>query len=132
MTTRSISRGLLIKSPHIERILSGQKDWEMRSTRTQLRERIGLIRSQSGLVVGTAEIIDCIGPLDRSSMLANTDRHRLDGQGIRDGLYDKWCYAWVLSGAQALERPVAYRHPFGAVKFVTLEPGVREQLTTLR
>jgi len=132
MATGSISRGLLIKSPHIERILGGQKDWEMRSTRIQIRERIGLIRSQSGLVVGTAEIIDCIGPLDTSSMLASAHRHRLDAPGIRDGLYDKWCYAWVLSGVRALERPVAYQHPVGAVKFVTFEASVREQLMALR
>ncbi len=52
----TVSKGLIIDSPHIERILSGAKTWEMRSSKTAQRGRIALIRKGSGLVVGTVEV----------------------------------------------------------------------------
>jgi hypothetical protein len=130
--TTPVSRGLLIKSPHIERILMGRKDWEMRSKSTRLRECIGLIRSGSGQVVGTADIVDCVGPFDRAGMLANMHRHHLDRAGIEGGLYDKWRYGWVLANARPLARPIRYVHSPGAVIFVALEDDVCSQIAADR
>jgi hypothetical protein len=56
-------RGLLIRSPWIEEILRGRKTWEIRGSNTNIRGRIGLIRSGSGLVVGTCDLVDVEGPL---------------------------------------------------------------------
>ena len=46
--------GLIIREPWIGYILSGAKTWEMRTTPTLRRERIGLIRKGTGLVIGVA------------------------------------------------------------------------------
>ena len=54
---------LIIRSPHIEKILAGRKTWEIRFRGTQVRGKIGLIQSGSCTVLGTAQLVDCIGPL---------------------------------------------------------------------
>jgi hypothetical protein len=67
-------RGLLIRSPHIEKILRGEKIWEIRGSRTSVRGPIALIRSGSGEVVGTCEIVDCIGPLTDQELRRNASK----------------------------------------------------------
>ena len=41
-------------------------------------------------------------------------------------------YAWVMQGARRLKEPIPYRHPSGAVKWVSLgievQRAIREQL----
>jgi len=60
-------KGLLIKSPHIENILSGRKTWEIRgSTIKELNTTIALIKSGSGMVVGKCKIVAVHGPLTRT------------------------------------------------------------------
>lgn len=113
-------RGLLIRSPHIERILSGEKTWELRSRRTSVRETIGLIRSGSGLVVGTCDLVGCEGPLTRPQLRRNARRHRAPVAAIRDLGYRE-VFAWVLASAHPLDPPIAYRHPPGAVIWVDLD-----------
>jgi len=51
-------RGLLIKSPWIDRILEGKKTWEIRGSNTKKRGEIGLIKSGSGMVYGTVNIVE--------------------------------------------------------------------------
>ena len=41
----AITRGLLIQSPHIEKVLSGKKTWEIRGYASKIRGPIALIRS---------------------------------------------------------------------------------------
>lgn len=124
----SVNRALIIASPYIERILSGAKTWEMRSTATKLRGRIGLVRKGSGLVVATANLVDSIGPLSQDQMLTQTDRHRIESERILSGAVDKWKFAWVLNGVQVLHKPVPYAHPAGAVIWVALDEGVQTTL----
>jgi len=52
----NIIKGLIIDTPHIDNILSGQKTWEMRSTQTKQRGLVALIRKGSGTVVNRPEI----------------------------------------------------------------------------
>ena len=117
----SVNRALIIASPYIERILSGAKTWEMRSTATKLRGRIGLVRKGSGMIMATANLVDSIGPLTQDQMLAHADRHRVESERILSGAVDKWKFAWVLNGVQVLQRPVPYAHPAGAVIWVALD-----------
>jgi hypothetical protein len=67
-------RGLLIRSPHIEKVLAHTKTWEIRGKATKIRGRIALIRSGSGLIVGTCELVDVIGPLSMKEFKANARR----------------------------------------------------------
>ena len=124
----NITRGLIIDAPPIDRILSGIKTWEMRSTSTNVRGRIALIRKKSGTVVGTVDLVDCIGPLSQDQMLNHLDRHHIDPSRIRNGEVAKWKYAWVLDKVRKLPAPVRYEHPSGAVIWVNLTPEVSAQL----
>lgn len=111
-------RALLIRSPHIEKILGGNKSWEIRGSRTKIRGRIGLIRSRSGTVVGTCELIDCIGPLSKEELRRNARRAGMKPEEVE--LPYSRTFAWVISNPQYLKTPVPYRHPSGAVIWVTL------------
>lgn len=70
-------KGLIIDEPWIGKILRGEKVWEMRTTATAVRGRIALIRKGSGTVVGTANLIDSIGPLDMIACRAHRDKHTI-------------------------------------------------------
>ena len=51
-------KGLVIRSPWIDHILAGKKTWEMRTRATSTRGRIALIKAGSGLIYGTAELVE--------------------------------------------------------------------------
>lgn len=125
-----ITKALIVDTPHVDRILSGHKTWELRTTGTKIRGRIALIRKASGTVVGTVDIIDCLGPLTESVMLDNTAKHLVTPERIKSGEVAKYKHAWVLENARALPNPIPYQHPSGAVIWVNLQPGVVTQLMT--
>ena len=112
-----IMRGLVIRSPWIEKILSGDKTWEIRGTRTNIRGPIGLIRKGSGYVEGFCELKDVLGPLTHKEMRNNFDKHCITD--LKLVTYKK-VYAWVISNAKPLKKPIPYKHPQGAVIWVKL------------
>ena len=123
-----VTKALIVDMPHVERILSGHKSWEMRSTGTKTRGRIALIRKGSGMVVGTVEIVDSIGPLTEDAMIDNISQHMVTSDRIKNGDVVKYKYAWVLRAPERLALPVAYDHPNGAVIWVNLQPAVSAKL----
>ena len=122
-------RALVIASPDIDRILAGEKTWEMRSRNCRIRGLIGLIKKGSGTIVGLAEITEVIGPLSPDEMRANLDKHRIDRHRLADPHVSKWNRAWVLSSVRALPRPVPYRHPSGAQSWVLLDESAIESIS---
>lgn len=110
--------GLIIKKIWLDLILTGKKTWEIRGSKTQVRGKIALIESGSGMVVGHAELVDVIGPLSRDDLLANTKRHHVTADVIRQGLQYAKPHAWVLKNARRYHRPKPYIHPQGAVIWV--------------
>jgi hypothetical protein len=112
-------RALLIRSPHIEKILDGTKTWEIRGSRTNIRGPIGLIRSRSGMVVGVCDVVDCLGPLTPEQFRKNARKAGLIKSEAELGFYNR-TFAWVLANARYLEVPVPYKHPSGAVIWVKL------------
>lgn len=119
-----LSKGLIIKAPFIDWILSGRKTWELRSSHTKQRGPIALILQGSGTVVGIARMVDSIGPLTDADMEGNFDRHAVAPERMKLPEVAKYRHAWVLSDVKRLARPVPYNHPNGAVKWVTLDPKV--------
>ncbi|MGN8188683.1 hypothetical protein ACTJLD_22105 [Burkholderia sp. 22088] len=128
-----ITKALIVASPHIDKILAGEKTWEMRSCHVHSRGPIGLIAKGTGTVVGVAEIADSLGPLSEADLFANASRHRIDGDRLISQLSEgpfpevpkRWSHAWVLEKALKLIKPVHYRHPNGAQQFVILdEPAI--------
>ena len=114
-------KGLIIRQPHIGKILDGEKTWEMRSGPTKIRGRIALIEAGSGLIVGEASIVDCIKPyLDTYiDKWKHASKHRVSVENFHK--LDRWCWAWVLSDAIKYDKPIPYDHPKGAVIWVNLE-----------
>ncbi|WP_202799818.1 ASCH domain-containing protein [Rhodanobacter fulvus] len=119
-------KGLVIDEPWISKILRGEKIWEMRTTTTAIRGRIALIRKGSGTVVGAADLVDSIGPLDAIACRAHRDKHGIPSN--HDDALLRWNHAWVLKNAKPLVRPVVYHHPNGAVIWVNLADSVAEQM----
>lgn len=112
-----LERGLLIRQPHIGKILDGHKTWEMRSTKTQIRGTIGLIESGTGLIVGTAEIVNAREPYP-SAFARKQNEHFHGIPEDRHHLMDKWKYAWILKDVCKFDDPIPYTHPQGAVIWV--------------
>lgn len=108
-------KGLIIKRPFIDNILSGDKTWEIRGCKTNIRGKIELIQSGSGLVVGSCEIVDCLS-LTQNEFVANRDKHLVQG----DELPYKNTYAWVVKNAKKYEKARKYKHPCGAIIWVNL------------
>ncbi|KVQ35811.1 hypothetical protein WK03_35695 [Burkholderia cepacia] len=139
-----ITRALIVASPHIEKILAGEKTWEMRTRHVHSRGPIALIAKGTGAVVGVAEITDSLGPLSEADLFANASRHRIDGDRLISQLSEgpfpevpkRWSHAWVLEKVLKLIKPVHYRHPNGAQQFVILdEPAIEaiaKQVAALR
>jgi len=122
------TKGLVIKSPYIEKIISGSKTWEMRSTLTKIRGPIALIKQGSGQIIGVANLVDTKGPLSQQDKINAMDKHQISIDRLQSGETDKWNSAWVMENAQPLISPINYQHPNGAVIWVNLEPQVQEKL----
>lgn len=118
-------KALLIRSPHIEKILDGKKTWEIRSARTNIREQVGLIRSGSGSIIGVCDVVDCIGPLTEDQFRKNARRAGMKPREASLG-YDDKTFAWVLANPQYLKAPVSYKHPTGAIIWVKLDAQVEK------
>lgn len=124
-----ITKALVIDQPWIDLILSGAKTWEMRGKGASHRGWFGLIRKGSGQVVGVARLTGSGQPLSTEEMVATIDRHHIPESMIRSGAVARWTTPWHLADARPLPRPVPYRHPFGAVTWVTLEDSVSRAIS---
>ncbi|SFC01027.1 ASCH domain-containing protein [Tropicimonas isoalkanivorans] len=124
----NIEKALIVDEPWISKILSGAKTWEMRSTSAKQRGWIGLIKKGSGHVVGVAKMTGVDGPLSDQKMIDNSDKHHIPSDIFLAGKFSKHRYAWIMSGAVRLRRPVPYRHKSGAVIWVALDQNVSDAL----
>lgn len=115
-------KGLLVQREWVEKILRGQKSWELRRSRTAARGAIALIQIGTGTVVGTCEIVDVVGPLSLAELRRTTSKHRVPPP-ITSKPYTK-TYAWVVRRARRLSRPVPYRPRRGQQIWVRLSPKV--------
>jgi len=113
--------GLIIKSPWIDMILSGEKTWEIRGKRSNKRGWTALIKSGSKKIFGICRIIDVKGPLTLKQFQDTFKKHRIPPEKIKgDGLPHKNTYAWVIRDVLQFEVPIQYEHPSGAVIWVNL------------
>jgi hypothetical protein len=113
--------GLIIRSPYIDKILKGEKVWEIRGTSTKKRGSIALIKAGSKCVVGFCKIVDVIGPLTKEQFCKSFVYHQDDIEEVcNSGLPYLNTFAWVLKDVQPLEKPIPYNHPAGAITWVKL------------
>lgn len=113
MTTLS---AIPIQSEPLDEILFGAKTWEIRTKFTKKIGQVALIRSGSGTVVATAKISEV---LLITSKLASVNFRKM-GMTLGNALSCVGKYAWVLEEVIILKKPVPYKHPNGAITWVTL------------
>lgn len=113
-------KGLLIRSPWIDLILSGVKTWELRTRPTSIRGRIALIKAGSGAIWGTAVLVDCLPALSAEQMAQTEAFHGISPERIPDVVKNGWTTPWVLRDIEKLPSPLPYSHPSGAVTWVDL------------
>ena len=119
-----VEKGLVVREPWIDLLLSGQKTWEMRSQNTSYRGWIGLIRKGSGRVSGIARLVDVGLPLLPDEMIETFEKHRIPEAMIRSGEVAKWIIPWKLADIRVLRQPIPYRHPNGAITLFSLDAAV--------
>ncbi|MYL71661.1 ASCH domain-containing protein [Halobacillus litoralis] len=120
-------KGLLIKEPWIDLVLDGEKTWEIRGTNTKQRGTIGLIKSGTGHVFGTVDIVDS-RPLTIEKYVNSTRLHRIPEEDCKQMPY-KRTYAWVLRNPVLYDKPIPYTHPLGAVIWVDLDKALTEEVS---
>ena len=112
-------KGLIVKSPWIDLILSGAKTWEIRGSNTRIRGTIALLKSGTGLVLGTVELVG-------SRLLTWTEYqegeayHCIPDARHKPAPYEH-IWAWELRNPTMLPAPIPYQHPQGAVIWVCLD-----------
>ena len=113
-----------IKYPWIDMILIGAKTWEIRSKNTKKIGPVALIRSGSGTVVGTADLSSVI-KLTRDLCHKNSKKM---GMTKSEALTCAGEYAWELEDIVQLKKPVPYKHPPGAITWVTLDEATTKKI----
>lgn len=111
-------KGLIIKSPWIDLILDNKKIWEIRSSNTNIRGKIGLIKSGTKKIFGTAELIDCI-EIATESITNYFNYHQIPKDKYKEINYKK-TYAWVFSNPKRLNVPIDYNHKQGCIIWVNI------------
>lgn len=106
---------LIIMKRPLDLILAGKKTWEIRGSRCHKRGKIALIESGSGTIVGTAELVDCIGPLSVADFNRNLRKSQAGYVRSKGEFYYENTYAWVLKNAKRFKSPIKYRHKPGVI-----------------
>ncbi len=119
-------KAIIVRSPWIDQILSGEKTWEMRSTRTTYRGLVGLIQKGAGLVVGAARLVDSLPPIDARTFEATRSHHRIPDDMCRQVFEAGWIYPWVLEACYRLKTPISAGQRPGQVIWVPLAVEVAE------
>ena len=109
-------KGLIIKDPWITKILNGEKTWEIRSKNTNIQGVISLIKSGTGMIFGTVELI-CSKKLHWVEFEGGFKNHQIEE--THEVTYEK-IYAWMLKNPIWHPEPIPYKHPQGAVIWVNL------------
>lgn len=125
-------KALIIRSPWIDLILSGTKTWEMRTKPTSIRGRIALIKAKSGLIYGTAELVESLPALSLERLRETQAFHGIPEDQLESAMENRWTTPWVLRNVVRLDSPKPYTHPKGAVTWVVIPDLLTENVSQVR
>lgn len=120
---------LVVKEHWANKILSGEKTWEIRGRNTHVRGEVGIAISGTGKVFGTVSLIDS-KPIGLHDALGNMDKHRLCANDAAF-MYAQ-PHAWEIENAERFDEPIPYTHKRGAVVWVNDSSIVKEGATWKR
>lgn len=107
-------RGLIIKKKWLDLIFSGEKNWEIRGSNTNIRGKILLIESGSKTIVGECILENSI-ILNKEMINCSYKNHKI--KNVESIEYLK-PHAWILRNSKKYNKPIPYAHPKGAVIWV--------------
>ncbi len=114
---RCAKYGLVVKKEWLDKILVGEKDWEIRGCATTRRGWVHLAQSRAGgTLVGRARLVDCV-QIARSTFMKHVHHHCVPRLSM---VPYKRIFAWVLEDAERFMRPLVYKHRQGAVIWTTV------------
>ncbi len=111
-------KGLIVKEPYATMIVRGEKKWEIRKRRTNIRGRILII--SGGKVIGSVELVDVIGPFSAEELANYRELHRVSDDVLRRYAGDQKLYAWVLENPIEFEEKREVKLPRGAQVWVNI------------
>jgi hypothetical protein len=125
MDGRQLTRCLLVRDPHATSILLGEKFWEIRGSGTNVRGRVGIAKSGTGLIFGSVEVLGSM-PVTIDDLTTSPNLPRSEHEMFRQGRM-KYTrpHAWILKDAILFNEPVPFVHPQGAVIWVDLTKAAR-------
>jgi hypothetical protein len=109
-------KGLIIKSPWIELIFQGKKTWEIRGSNTNIRGKIALIKSGTGTILGTVDLVES----KKLTVQEYQNSQRFHCIEDNTEIPYKNIYAWVLENPILFKEPIPYKHPQDAVIWVNV------------
>ncbi|ASJ13566.1 ASCH domain-containing protein [Thermococcus thioreducens] len=108
----NLKKGLIVREPFATLIAEGKKVWEIRKSRTNVRGRVLII--SGGKAVGSAELVDVLGPFTPEELGQHADKHLADVDFLRQYSGGKPLYAWVFRNAEKFKIPRKVRISRGA------------------
>ena len=103
---------LVVKKHWLDKILAGEKDWEIRGCSATRRGWIHLAESKAGgRLVGRARLVDCV-ELKKPTFRQHVHRHCVPRLSM---VPYKRVFAWALEDAERITPPLTYEHRQGAV-----------------
>jgi len=113
---RSAKFALVVKKHWLDKILAGEKTWEIRGSSTSRRGWIHLAQSKAGgTLVGRARLVKCI-QLDKTAFFEHVHLHCVPRLSM---VPYKRVFAWVLEDVERFVQPFTYNHRQGAVIWAT-------------
>jgi predicted transcriptional regulator len=113
--------GIIVQGEWLELLLNGQKTWELRTMKTNKRERVALAQSGTSLLLGDVTITGCI-ELDDVLVRANIHKHGVPlhrlAEYVRD---DKKIFAWQIALPRRYKTPVPYKKDQGQMTWIDLK-----------
>lgn len=121
--------GLVVRQPWAGLIAAGQKTWEIRGRRTNIRGWIAVIAQGTGSIVGVCRLTSVVGPLCLAQYQESSGAHCTPQDDLARLPYQR-TYAWCLEDARPVPG-IPYVHPRGAITWVRLAPETRWTLTRM-
>ena len=114
---RSTKSVLVVKDPWLDKILNGQKTWEVRGTNTTKRGVVHLALSGAhGRIVGRCHITDSF-PVKKRALQKHFTKHRIKDLSV---VAYRNPHAWVLSKSLRYSKPFVYTHKQVTIVWETL------------
>lgn len=98
--------GLIVKEPYIDWELDGEKDLELRGSDTKKRGTIYLVKSGTGMVYGTVEIVNTF-EIETVSQYEKLRKRHCVGAERRNIRYRR-LWAWELANPVRFDKPKRY------------------------